>query len=92
MYRTGVLELINHDMLQLATDLLEDKRTVAIVNQIIEELLGVAQQEPVGFLVELPYLLLDIAEQTELIQMLERTIGREVYLPLLQTDAFCFGQ
>ena len=79
-------------MLQLGTDLLEDKRTVAIVNQIIEELLGVAQQEPVGFLVELPYLLLDIAEQTELIQMLERTIGREVYLPLLQTDALCFGQ
>ena len=79
-------------MLQLGTDLLEDKRTVAIVYQIIQELLGITQQEPVGFLVEFSYLLLDVAEQSKLIQMLECTIGREVYLPLLHTDTFCFRQ
>ena len=50
-------------MLQLGTDLLEDEGGIATVDEGIEQLLGVAEQEPVGTLVQLAYLLLNTAQE-----------------------------
>lgn len=48
-------------MLELGTNLLENKRRVAAINERVEQLLGVAQQEAVISLVNLAYLFLNAA-------------------------------
>ena len=50
-------------MRQLGSRLLEDEGAVGVVYQPVEQLLGVAQKEAVGVVVELSHLLLDAAEQ-----------------------------
>ena len=57
----GVLKLVDHHMLELGTNLLENKRRVAAINERVEQLLGVAQQETVICLVNLAYLFLNAA-------------------------------
>ena len=57
----GILKLIDHHVLQLGADLLEDEGRVALANECVQQLLGVAQQEAVGILVQFMYLLLDAA-------------------------------
>ena len=64
LHGARVLELVNHDMLQLRADLLEDKRRVAVADEGVEQLLGVAEQEAVGLVVELADLLLDATQQS----------------------------
>ena len=43
-------------MLELGTNLLENKRRVAAINERVEQLLGVAQQKAVICLVNIAYL------------------------------------
>ena len=57
----GVLELVDHDVLYLGTYLLEDKGGVALADERVEQLLGVAEQESVVGLVEGVHLLFDAA-------------------------------
>ena len=59
LYGGGVLELVDHHMFQLGTDLLKDERRVAVADEGMEQLLGVAQQEAVRILVQFMHLLFD---------------------------------
>ena len=52
-----VLELINHHVLQLSANLLKDERGVAVLNERMEQLLGIAEQKAVGLAVHLTNLL-----------------------------------
>ena len=62
----SVLEFVDHHMLQLGTDFLKDERRVAVADEGMEQLLGVAQQEAVRVLVQFVHLLFDAAQQTQL--------------------------
>ena len=48
LHGRGVLELVDHDVLQLGAHLLEDERGVAPLDELMQQLLGVAEQEAVG--------------------------------------------
>ena len=78
----SVLELIDHDMLYLGTYLLEDKGRVALADERVEQLLGVAEQEAVVHLVEGVHLLFDAAQESELVQMAQGEVGTLVEAPL----------
>ena len=81
----GVLELVDHDVLQLGAHLLEDERRVAVVDERMEQLLRVAEQEAVGLGIELVHLLLDAFEQAQLVEMAQRQFGTLVETPLAGT-------
>ena len=59
----GVLKLVNHHVLYLGANLLEDERRIALTDERVEQLLSIAEQEAVVEFVELVYLFLDAAEQ-----------------------------
>ena len=82
LYGGGVLELIDHHMFQLGTDLLKDERRVAVADEGMEQLLGVAQQEAVRILVQFMHLLFDAAQQAQLAEVTQSEIGRLVKSPL----------
>ena len=75
LYGGGVLKLINHHMLQLGTDLLENERRVAVADEGVKQLLGVAEEEAVGVLVQFVYLLFDAAQQAELTEVSQGEVG-----------------
>ena len=75
LHGRGVLELVNHDVFKLGAYLLEDERRVAAVYQVVEQLLRVAQQEPVGRLVQGSHLPFYSVEQSELVQVSQREVG-----------------
>ena len=75
LHRTGVLELVDHHMVELCANLLEDERRVAAVDERVEQLLGVAEQEAVALLVELAHLLLDAVEQSQLTKIAQGEVG-----------------
>ena len=74
----GVLELVDHHMLQLGADLLEDEGRVAAVDERVQQLLGITEQETVGSLVELVHLLLDAAQQAQLVEVAKGEVCRLV--------------
>ena len=82
LHRTGVLELVDHHVLQLGTDLLKDKGGVAAFYQGMQQLLGVTQQETVVVLIEFPHFLLDAAQQSQLVQMAQCEVCRLIEFPL----------
>ena len=82
LYGGGVLKFVNHDVLELGANLLEDEGGVALADEGVEQLLSVAQQEAVGTLVELVHLLLDAAEQAQLVEVAQGEVGTLVELPL----------
>ena len=74
----GVLKLVDHHMLQLCADLLEDERRVAAVDERMQQLLGITEQETVGGLVELVHLFLDAAQQAQLVEVAQGEVCRLV--------------
>ena len=75
LYGAGILKLIDHDMFELGADLLEDKGGVALADEGVEQLLGVAEKEAVGIGVQLSHLLLDTAQKAQLVQMTQREVS-----------------
>ncbi len=71
LYRTGVLELVDHDILQRAADFLVDKGCVAAVDHAFDELLSATEREIVVVSVDSVDLLCDASEQSELIEVSE---------------------
>ena len=67
--RRGVLKLVYHDVFQLGSYLLEDERGVAVLDERVQQLLGVAEQEAVGLVVHLAYLFLYTVKKTQLVQV-----------------------
>ena len=61
LYGRGVLKLVDHYVLQLGANLLEDEWRVATINKRVEQLLSVAKQKAVLRLVYLAYLFLNAA-------------------------------
>ena len=59
LYGGGILKLVDHHLFKLGPDLLEDKWRVATVDECMKQVLCITQQETVGLLVELAYLLFD---------------------------------
>ena len=82
LHGAGVLKLVDHDMLQLRANLLEDEGRVAAVDELMKQLLGVGKEESVLLLVELVHLLLDAGQQSQLTQVAQRQVGALVELPL----------
>ncbi len=78
-----VLELVNHDVLQPGTDFLEDEGRVALVDERVQQLLGVAEQKAVGLVVQLAHLLLNAAQQAQLVQVAQGQVGRLEQAPLM---------
>ena len=76
------MELVDHDVFQLRAYLLKDERRVAAVDKLVEQLLGVAEQESVLLVVQLAHLFLDAPQQTELREVAQRQVGALVQLPL----------
>ena len=92
LHRTGVLELIDHHVFQLGTDLLKDKGRVATLDQGMQQLLGVTQQETVVVLIEFPHFLLDTAQQSQLVQMAQGEVSRLIEFPLTGTLFYRIAQ
>ena len=65
-------------MLQLSADLLEDEGRVAAVDERVQQLLGITEQKTVGGLVELVHLLLDAAQQAQLVEVAKGKVCRLV--------------
>ena len=82
LHGAGILELVDHDVLELGTDLLEDKGRVALADEGVEQLLGVAEQEAVGIGIERAHLLFDAAQEAQLVQVAQGEVGTLVELPL----------
>ena len=78
LHRAGVLEFVNHDILQLSAYLLEDEGGVAVADKCMQQLLRVAEQEAVGLVVQLANLLLDAVQQAQLAEVAQRQVGRLV--------------
>ena len=64
-----VLELVNHDVLQLCADLLEDKRRVAVADEGMEQLLCIAEQEAVRLLIQLTDLGFNATQESQLVEV-----------------------
>ena len=90
LYGGGVLELVNHDVLQLRADLLEDEGRVAVADERVEQLLRVAEQETVGLLIQLPHFRLDAVEQAQLTKVAQGKLCTLIESPLSWT--FVDGQ
>ena len=78
LHGAGVLELVDHDVLQLSANLLEDEGRVAAVDECVQQLLRVAEQKSVGLVVELAHLLLDAAQESQLGKVAQGEVGRLV--------------
>ena len=84
LHMAGVLELVNHYVPDGGTDFLEDERGVPFVHQVVKQGVGVRQQEAVVFPVQRPYFLVDVVEQLQLVEVLEReaaTVDSAQFLP-----------
>ena len=81
LHGAGVLELVNHDVFQMAAHLLENERRIAFADEPVQQVLGVAEQEPVGLVVQVPHLVFDAVEQLQFVEVSQRGIGRTVVAP-----------
>ena len=59
----GILELVYHDVLQLGAYLLEDERRVVVFDERVEQLLRVAEQKPIGLIIQRSHLVFDAVQQ-----------------------------
>ena len=75
---TGVLELINHDVLQMGTNLLKDERRVVILNHLAKERRGIAEHETLGGVIEFASKVFDILQEPHIVYMFESFLGREI--------------
>ena len=57
-----ILELVDHDMLQLRSDFLKNKGRITVTDERVEQDLGVTQQEAVSLVVEFVNPAFDAAE------------------------------
>ena len=78
----GILELVDHHVLQLGADLLEDEGRVAVADQGVEQLLGVAEQKSVGIGIQFVDLLFDATQKPQLVEVAQREVSTLVNTPL----------
>ena len=72
LHYARVLELVDHDVVEMCSYLLEDERRVGVVYHHAQQVLCVAEQESVGFGVHLFHLVFYVSEQSEVVDVLER--------------------
>ena len=91
LYCAGVLELVDHDILQRTADLLIDKRCIAAIDHVFDELLCVAEREVIVVGIDGIDLLCDASEQSELIEISEREVHRVLHPLSFLPQLFRFG-
>ena len=91
LHRTGILELVDHDILQRAADFLVDKWCVAAVDHVFDELLCVAEREVVVVSIDGVDLLCDTSEQSELVEISECELHRVPHSLSLLPQLLRFG-
>ena len=52
LHRAGVLEFVNHDVLELGADFLKDEGRVLVINHGLQQCLRVAEHKTVDFAVD----------------------------------------
>ena len=75
LYGTGVLKLVNHNIVELGTNLLKDKRSVTFLDERMQQVLGVSQQEDIGLVIDVFHFLFNTAQQSQIIQMRQCQLG-----------------
>ena len=78
LHDTRVLKLVNHDVLQVCPDFLEDKRRVVLANHLAQERLRVAEHEALHVLVLTVCGVLDEFQQTYVVDVLQGNLCRVV--------------